>query len=56
MYNIIIYPYDETIKNTLLHIDSSIFKIRGIVSPKGWGYCGNSIEIGRANCLNNVIS
>lgn len=45
MYNIVIYPYDETIKNTLSHINDDIFKIVGIVSPKGWGYYGRLLEI-----------
>ncbi len=46
MYNIVIYPYDGTLKNTLQHINLKEYRVCGIVSPRGWGYVDTSFMIG----------
>lgn len=46
MYNMVIFPYDATLKNTLQHIDQKEYRVCGIVSPRGWGYGDTSLLIG----------
>ena len=47
MYNIIIFPYDDTLNSILSYIDENVYDVKGLVSPCGWGYCANEIKIGR---------
>lgn len=49
MYNIIIFPYDDTLNSILSYIDENVYDVKGLVSPCGWGYCANEIKIGRKN-------
>ena len=44
MYNVVIYPYEPSNKETILHMNRDLYKIKGIVSPRGWGYCGERIK------------
>lgn len=45
MNNMVIFPYDETVKKVLQYITSKSFSIKGIVSPKGWGYYGQTVVV-----------
>lgn len=46
MYKVVIYPYDQTVKNILRNAHDSIFDIVGLVSPRGWSECGNTVQVG----------
>jgi len=51
IYKIAIYPYSPEIDPILEHIFFLVpqYEIKSLISPKGWGYVGNDINLGKSN-------
>ena len=47
MYNIIIFPYDDTLNSILSYIDENVYDVKGLVSHVGGDIVQNEIKIGR---------